>query len=399
MNRKDYIADKDVSRFINFLVDDIQGKGKDLNHRLAIRDKKTPKNYEKTRTIHSLKEAYESYFWASKGFDETSLLLVPLRLSLFEAYYSKNKASLVSAAGGVFDWGLTAKASAWNKKWAKSKEDFVSSIAQALHELSSNMPKPDVFDDVRCRMNSGFTKVYALLHPGSLIYDGRVGAALGFLVTRFLSGKGESKLPASLAFPWAPGVGKANRNPSSENFQFPTIQSLGSKGHATWNIKANWIINEVVNKCVGSTTWLTGEPVRQLEAALFMIGYETPTQLVVGPAKTSTTASGARYVPSSGSSIRALNGTFDVNDLIEHMRISGLEYLIQGQQACSYADHTKKKSLDYWIRGRCAANRDQKQADNGVITQLVNTGFFREDAKLDCPETGHKCKGVVLVPE
>lgn len=398
MKRENYIADKDVEGFINFLVDDIQGNGKALDHKLNIRDTRVPKDYKNPRSINSLKEAFESYFWASKGFDETSLLLVPLRLSLFEAYYSKNKANLLAAAGGVFDWGLTANASAWNKKWATSRKDFVSSIAKALHELSSSEPKPEVFDDDRCRMNSGFTKVYALLHPGSIIYDGRVGAALGLLVIHFLNGKGESKLPASLAFPWAPGVGKANRNPSSNNFQFPTIQSLGPKGHATWNIKANWIINEVINKCVGSATWLTGEPVRQLEAALFMIGYEIPTKSVAGPAKTSASASSVLYVP-RGSLIEALNGSFDVNHLIEHMRNSGLEYLIQGQQACSYADHTKKKSLDYWIRGRCAAKRDQKQADNRVITQLVNTGFFREDAKLDCPETGHKCKGVVLVPE
>lgn len=401
MNRKDYINDTDVSGFINYLVNDINGNGQGLKHKLNIRDRKTPKNYEKTQNIDSLEDAYKSYFWASKGFNETSRLLVPLRLSLCEAYYSENKASLVSAAGAVFDWGLTANASAWNKKWARSSKDFISSIGKALHELSSSNPNPKVFDDDQCRMNSGFTKVYALLHPGSIIYDGRVGAALGFLVTRFLSTKGATKLPDSLAFPWAPGVGKANRNPSVGSLRFPTIQSLGPKGvgHAEWNIRANWIINEVVNQCIGSAPWLNGEPVRQLEAALFMIGYELPTHLAAAPSKTGTTVSGTDYVASSGSTIRALNGMFNVNELIEHMRNCDLENLIQGQQECRFAAHTKKKSLDYWIRERCVKNRDQKQADNGVIAQLVSTGFFREDAKLLCPDTGRKCKGIVFVPE
>ena len=276
MIRQDYIDDNDVSRFINFLVDDIQGKGKDLNHKLTIVDTKTPKNYENLRTIHSLKEAYESYFWASKGFDETSLLLAPLRLSLCSAYYSGDKERLVAAAKEVFDWGLQPSAAEHNVSWATRHENFVSSIATALREISSDNPDTKKFDDKTCRMNSGFTKVYALLHPGSIIYDGRVGAALGFLVSRFLAqGSENQKLPSSLAFPWAKGASKANRDPSSGKLEFPKI-GLKNGNHALWNIRANWIIQEVVKEIIdtGKASWLTGEPIRKIEAALFMIGYE-----------------------------------------------------------------------------------------------------------------------------
>lgn len=277
MSRNDYITDEDVREFIKFLAKDIKGEGQPLGHKLQIKDKKVPKNYESTRCINSLKEAYESYFWDSKDFTENSRLLGPLRLSLCEAYYSQDQERLVAAANEVFDWGLMPNAAEHNKRWAKEHKNFVSSIATALREVSSDDPKLGEFDDQTCRMNSGFTKVYALLHPGSIIYDGRVGAALGLLVSRFLTNEeGEATtLPPLLAFPWADGAGEANRNPSSGKLQFPRIGSENGN-HALWNIRANWIIQEVVKKCFksGGASWLTGDPVRQIEAALFMIGYE-----------------------------------------------------------------------------------------------------------------------------
>lgn len=401
MKRDDYIEDTDVSDFIDFLIKDINGNGPALKHKLSIRDNRVPKGYQQNRNIDSLRDGFESYFWDSKDFADTSRLLVPLRASLCDALGFRNNAILVSAAGDVFDWGLTPIPAKWNKKWARDSENFLASISSALREISSDNPNPEIFDDKRCRMNAGYTKVYALLDDRSIIYDGRVGAALGFLVSRFLIQKKRTELPPTLSFPWAPGAGRSYRNPSSENFRFPTLQSVRGVGHATWNIRANWIINEVVSSCQESTPWLTDDPVRKLEAALFMIGYELP---MGGTATPAAKAKGTRtvtdeYVDSSVSVINALNGSFNVNELIEHMRTSGLDYLIQGQQECSYANHTKKQSLDYWIRGRSQRNRDQKQADNRVLDQLVSTGFFRIEAKLECPETSRKCKGIVFIPE
>ena len=41
-------------------------------------------------------------------------------------------------------------------------------------------------------------------------------------------------------------------------------------------------------------------------------------------------------------------------------------YIIQGQQACVLAAHTKLRSLDVWLRKMCA-KPDTRQAVNGVI--------------------------------
>jgi hypothetical protein len=86
-------------------------------------------------------------------------------------------------------------------------------------------------------------------------------------------------------------------------------------------------------------------------------------------------------------------GAFDEHDLIAHIHGSGLDYIIQGQQAASLADHTKPRSLDYWLR-RFGVNPDTKQAENDVIDALVATGLFVVVANLICPDSSERCKGI-----
>jgi hypothetical protein len=89
-------------------------------------------------------------------------------------------------------------------------------------------------------------------------------------------------------------------------------------------------------------------------------------------------------------------GSFTTSDLINHIQ-SNLrsEFIIQGQQACSYDDHSKPKSLDYWVRDKSTL-RDTKQATNDLVQTLVRTGQFEEGVFL-CPDSGRKCKGIKMV--
>lgn len=88
---------------------------------------------------------------------------------------------------------------------------------------------------------------------------------------------------------------------------------------------------------------------------------------------------------------------FNENDLVAYIRASGRDYIIQGQQACSFADHSKPHSLDYWLRQNHANNRDTKQAENSVLEALAATGQFTVATGLLCPDSGACCKGVRLV--
>ena len=62
-------------------------------------------------------------------------------------------------------------------------------------------------------------------------------------------------------------------------------------------------------------------------------------------------------------------GSFNAQALVQHIRRSGRNYIIQGQTACARANHPKQQSLDYWLR-QFAHNPDTKQADNNIVVQV-----------------------------
>ena len=89
-------------------------------------------------------------------------------------------------------------------------------------------------------------------------------------------------------------------------------------------------------------------------------------------------------------------GRLFVDDLIQHIRESGRDYIIQGQTRCTLANHPKPNSLDVWLRRKCTARSDTKQAVNDVIDELVATRLFKVET-LRCPDSGSFCKGIRLL--
>ena len=87
---------------------------------------------------------------------------------------------------------------------------------------------------------------------------------------------------------------------------------------------------------------------------------------------------------------------FDAADLVRHVQSSGRDYIIQGQINCKLDDHRKPSSLDVWLRKNYAATPDTKQAVNQVVKALVETGLFKVERNLICPDSGRPCKGLRL---
>ena len=88
---------------------------------------------------------------------------------------------------------------------------------------------------------------------------------------------------------------------------------------------------------------------------------------------------------------------FHASRLVQHIRSTGRDYIIQAQQQCTLQDHTKPQSLDVWLRENCTDRKDTKQAVNPVMDALVATGRFEIVDKLICPDSGRKCKGLRLI--
>lgn len=89
---------------------------------------------------------------------------------------------------------------------------------------------------------------------------------------------------------------------------------------------------------------------------------------------------------------------FRVGQLVDHIQQSGRDYIIIGQIDCSFSDHPRRRSLDYWLRANFARNKETKQAVNAVLSQLIDTGLFELRDDLRCPDTGEKARGLRLRP-
>lgn len=139
-----------------------------------------------------------------------------------------------------------------------------------LQDMRSDLSR---FDGDCLLMNSAMTKVYAALKPSKLIiYDGRVGAALGLLARHYLhSIKYDGALPEELQFPWGKARGVQVRDPSDERFKFP--QLFGQRKdmlHAEWMRRTSDLLRKVAITVSPSSSC----SLASLERALFMIGYD-----------------------------------------------------------------------------------------------------------------------------
>ena len=95
-------------------------------------------------------------------------------------------------------------------------------------------------------MNSGFTKIYSLYINDFIIYDSRVGAALCYLVKLYCIEQKQGGVPSSLKFAYGDARNpEVNRNPNSDIYKFSKLDR--GKIHIECNLKANWLLKEVLN--------------------------------------------------------------------------------------------------------------------------------------------------------
>jgi hypothetical protein len=137
------------------------------------------------------------------------------------------------------------------------------------------------------RSNAGFSKIYSLCFDDFIIYDSRVAAALGMLITRYWITKAMhartslAPLPESLSLVWMAGPPGSERNPNENQLgvrAFP--RTTTHYRHLISNVRANWMLksalqNSHFEKIVKARPHqFPVTPLRALEAALFMIGYD-----------------------------------------------------------------------------------------------------------------------------
>lgn len=233
------------------------------------------------------------YWWKNKNYAENKQKLDEVCAEIKNAIDGEDEPDrrqrAEDASHEVMKWGFGEGRPPYdaNMDWARLQGEALPDVLRKGRvSLSGDNPDLGVFgvqadNSIRTpKMNAGWTKYYALALPRHIIYDGRVGAALGFLVRRYLERLPlevqPTCVPEKLRFLWAGGEGNAKlRDPSAGRYVFDQL-SYTPQESITWarvNVQANWILSEACEKA--SADWCSGpDGLRRLEAALFMLGYD-----------------------------------------------------------------------------------------------------------------------------
>jgi hypothetical protein len=165
--------------------------------------------------------------------------------------------------------------------------DFLDELLHLANVLQADrLPSPREIwrregeTDTPCRMNAGFVKIYSVWLDYLVIYNGRVGAALGLLTRQFCEQTGRGSVPETLAFAY--GSPKESpttlrpkvRNPSEGLYRFPRLRP--GWPHVVQAMKASRFLRAVLD--AGPHPFSQGEDgFHESAAGLFMVGYDLPT--------------------------------------------------------------------------------------------------------------------------
>lgn len=240
----------------------------------------------------SLAQAAEHYSWPeSKAPDDFASIAARLRAALA----ANDCVAARTACLEIFKWGGVAnKPDDASLQWVEAQAAERTLCRSILRAVELLRPTSDesltAFDGTNLLMNSAMTKIYAAAAPdGIIIYDGRVGAALGLLARKWLDGIGQSVVSPDLAFRWGPNQKTPNNNvetrdPSQEGFEFVCLykKSTAKQPHQAevWaglvRITSR-ILQEVIRMLNAQGQ---GATLLSLERALFMVGFDVRYPLV-----------------------------------------------------------------------------------------------------------------------
>lgn len=291
ITKKDnYLIGKQVKAFTIWLDSCLDVSGK-FNHSYYLL--KTKQNWQ----CSNLFEAFENYCWSynvmcevqgkqvsGSGFRETFDYLNLLAGSFRSAVKENDTELARKSALAMLTWGGVK-----NKNGQRILDmgegvcDYFRQVQKSLNMQTCHLGN---FENIF--MNSGFTKLYFLLVDDFIMYDGRVGAALGLLGRMYAKEAGLEEVPPEIEFSYGSGKTSAERqkngdrrNPSTEKYKLPSFNGKPDR-QLNDNIKASWLIKELADKTESRFSLLPQGPLLNermtaIQSAFFMIGYDVST--------------------------------------------------------------------------------------------------------------------------
>ncbi|MFW5851223.1 MAG: hypothetical protein ACOCWB_03275 [Bacteroidota bacterium] len=253
MRKKTFLDSNETQDFIDWLLPFIKGDS----------------NLEQLKySYKNFHDALNAYEWGEdEKFEDTFLKFKGFKESLLKSQKDAKKTCL-----DILEWGGVLPS---NQQKIENRPDMLS----FLNTMSKFLQSDSFFlDDLNPNMiNSGFTKIYAVLLYGWIMYDGRVGLALCYLIREYLTIKGKKEIPSELDFCY--GIGrskKKNRNPNiNSNLKFKEMTHNRTL-HFVSNIKANWLLEDIANRIDFASKKTIPEKMFSLQTVLFVLGDEIP---------------------------------------------------------------------------------------------------------------------------
>ena len=277
LNKDEYLLlDQDVRAFVDWLAAEL-GQPRTRHSYVTAR--------RKVFSFDGLACALSQYEWpfSSKQrpvhlttYAYNERVLSRLAREVRQAFAATDEPALVKTCVEIFKWGGV---SAHNIEWIQTNSaSLLNEIQTVSRRLQSDDDSLATLQPIR-RFNSAMSKVYALLLPAFIIYDSRVAAALTWFVAHWCRHTRRREVPASLAFACMPAKEASTarvrklRNPSAGALTFPQMNSDKAR-HAHWNMRASWLLERTIHLTDSDAFKGASQPLRALEAALFMWGYD-----------------------------------------------------------------------------------------------------------------------------
>jgi hypothetical protein len=217
-----------------------------------------------------LADAVPKYAWGGKDFSENKAALDRFAADLQSAIQRDSNNDVCAILRAIMHWGGVDNGfrQKWTFEWIERNADEISAkLSNAIDLIKDERASLESFDGVNLIMNSTLTRIVSLADPEQklVIYDGRVGGALGYFVARFTEERDihQYDLADQLLF----AVDReAKRRPDTNRIHFPALFGLArDRWHASMVRWASQLIWQVAKECQASP--------REIEAALFMWGY------------------------------------------------------------------------------------------------------------------------------
>jgi hypothetical protein len=276
MNKEDFLNDNDVIVFTNFVAD-VWQNGLDFN--VGIKQRGKPVKYIYTNNLEEILNNYSWQYSIVTQFDipdeiprightlaqSESVLNFAQNMLIVDGKINTNNIELRTATEITLKWGGVFTKGNKNKVIDIAydlKKDY-DEVLKKWKDINENNAVFSSKDNFEFTSNAGFTKIYSLLLSDFVIYDSRVSVALAYLVEKCFG----ANIPEFLRI-YIPASRVADLTKRQVHNFFTSTYQKDSK-HFYSNVISSILLNESLR--------LINDPVlqlRDLEAALFMMGYD-----------------------------------------------------------------------------------------------------------------------------